>query len=363
MDELKKDYPWTKAPLIACAPMRLVAYAPLAVSVSQAGGLGFIGAGNDTSNLAELMQEARKLLSDSPPSSSVRTNTQTLPVGLGFLLWGASLSAVTTLLSNPETRPSAIWLFAPRSPSDLGTWTSAIRSATDSATKVWIQVGTVTEAIHAAETCSPDVLVIQGQDAGGHGLTKGASLIPLLPECIDAVTSTCRDKGLRVPVFVATGAVTTGSQVAAALTLGAAGIVAGTRFLAAREANIAKGYQNAVLRAKDGGLTTVRSHVYDTLRGTTDWPAQYGGRGVVNDSYVDAVEKGLAMEENKRLYDAALQRGDEGWNEDGGRLTTYAGTGVGLVKKVMGADEIVRELREEGVEILERTARSWANAT
>lgn len=271
-------------------------------------------------------------------------------------MWGASLKEVANLLSMPSRRPAAIWLFAPRQASDLATWTKAIREASDNATKVWIQVGTVTDALYAVEHCEPDVLVVQGQDAGGHGLNKGAGLIPLLPETIDAVTSLVSQSGekMRRPKFVAAGAIMDGRTFAATLTMGAAGGVMGTRYLASHEATVAPGYQKAVLRAKDGGLTTVRSSVYDTLRGTTDWPPQYGGRGVVNASYVDAVEKGLDVEENKKLYEKALSKGDEGWAEDAGRLTTYAGTGVGLVKEVMSAGDITREVRDGAVEVLMR---------
>ena len=260
-----------------------------------------------------------------------------------------------SLISRPENRPAAVWLFAPRQPSDLAEWTREIRRATDGATKVWIQVGTVADAVAAIETAEPDVLVVQGQDAGGHGLTKGAGLIPLLPETIEAVTALAQEKGKKMPQFVAAGAIMTGSCLAAALTLGAQGVTLGTRYLAAHEAKIGKGYQQAVIRAKDGGVSTVRSRVYDTLRGTTDWPPQYGGRGVVNASYED-YENGMNMAENKKLYDAAMEKGDEGWDEKDGRMTTYAGTGVGLVKTIQSAEDITKEVREEGVACIRKVA-------
>ena len=100
--------------------------------------------------------------------------------------------------------------------------------------------------------------------------------------------------------------------------------------------------QAAVLAGWDGGASTVRSSVYDQLRGTTDWPPGYGGRGLINQSWRDALA-GMSPEENKSLYEKAVKTGDQGWGEHG-RLTTYAGTGVGLVKRVQNAKEIVNEI-------------------
>lgn len=127
--------------------------------------------------------------------------------------------------------------------------------------------------------------------------------------------------------------------------LGANGICMGTRFLASREADLAKGYQDAVLHASDGGVSTKRSSVYDRIRGTPGWPGEYGGRGVLNDTFWDS-EKGMDEEENKRLYREASAKGDKGWAKEGGRMCTYAGTGVGLVREVKGAGEIVEEVQE-----------------
>ena len=293
--------------------------------------------------------------SDSERNGNLELHDKTMPIGIGFLLWGMPFEETMLLMSDEENWVAAIWLFAPRDPEDFAKWSDGIRRATGSRTKIWIQVGTVAEALHAAETAEPDVLVVQGQDAGGHGLTKGAGLIPLLPETIEAVTTLVKEKGKRLPKFVATGGIMEGSGVAGALALGAHGVTLGTRYLAAEESLTPPGYQQAVLRAKDGGASTVRSHVYDSLRGTTDWPKQYGGRGVINASYED-YEKGVNLEENKKLYDAALEKGAEGWDEKAGRLTTYAGTGVGLVKKVQRAGEITTEVREDGLARLKEVA-------
>ena len=310
------------------------------------------------SDLANELERTQKLLSQS--GRNFDTAHDTLPFGFGLLLWGLQVEQVTAIISQPDKRPAAIWLFAPRQMSDLGDWSRGIRQATDGATKVWIQVGTVADALTAVREAEPDVLVVQGQDAGGHGLTKGAGLIPLLPEVTAAVTQLAASQGKRNPALVAAGGVMDGTCAAAALALGADGLCLGTRLLGTPEANVAEGYRQAVLRAKDGGATTVRSHVYDTLRGTTSWPSQYGGRGVVNASFFDH-EKGMDMDKNKELYNKALEQGDSGWNEETGRLTTYAGTGVGLVQSSQPAAEVIAEVRRGALTALRTASENVAN--
>ena len=334
--------------------MRLAALAPLAVAVSQANGIGFIGLGNDISDLSNILKESRKLISAGPQLHT--TDPSTLPIGLGFLLWGAPLPETLDVIAQPGNVPAAVWLFAPREQSSLADWSDGVRSVTQNKTKIWIQVCSVAEAVYAMKIAQPDVLVIQGTDAGGHGRAQGAGLTALVPEVIDAVKDYCSSEGvLELPTFIAAGGISDGRGVASTITLGCSGVTLGTRYLASKEANIPKGYQDAVLRASDGGMTTVRSSVYDTLRGTTDWPENYGGRGVINASYQDHLS-GVSWEENKQRYEEALKTGDKGWEGDQARMTTYAGTGLGLVKRVQPAAEITREVREDGIAVLRSAA-------
>ena len=135
----------------------------------------------------------------------------------------------------------------------------------------------------------------------------------------------------------------------------------GTRYLVAPEANVAKGYRDAVLNASDGGVNTARGKLYDTLRGTRDWPAHFGGRGVLNETWHDA-EKGMTIEENQRLYDEAMEKGDDGWGKNA-RLTTYAGAGVGLANSVKSAARITEEVREDAKRVLKQVNNAAALLT
>lgn len=340
---LREDYPWTKSPIIISAPMRLISLAPLAVAVSRYGGIGFIGAGTDVHDLEAHLREAAQLINQAPIEGSAAS---TLPIGVGFINWGANLDAAVHAIEN--FNPAAVWFFAPLENQDLLQWTRAMRKATREMTKIWIQVGSVQDALEVAKCCHPDLIVVQGSDAGGHGLERSAGIISLFPETVDAL----EDAGFGHIPLVAAGGVVEGRGVAACLALGAAGVVMGTRFLASTEASIAKGYQDAVLRAKDGGVNTVRTKVYDTLRGTTGWPERIGGRGIINQSFLDA-KHGQVTAENKKAYAEALEQGDLGWAE-GGRLTAYAGTGLGLINKIQPAEEILEEVRK-GVRNIEST--------
>ena len=74
-------------------------------------------------------------------------------------------------------------------------------------------------ARHVAGTTKPDVLCIQGADAGGHGFERGAGIISLVPEVFDTLA---REGFSHIPL-VASGGIVDGRGVAAALTLGALG--------------------------------------------------------------------------------------------------------------------------------------------
>ena len=353
--KLTKLYPWLSTPAIISAPMLGAATPALAANVSKAGGLGFIAGSTRPEALADTLQQTANLTRTINSSYNRKPNNDTLPVGVGFQLFNTSPSTLTTAFATLPVPPTAVWLFAPTHPSDLTTWSRSIRASTSNKTHIWIQIGTVAEARAAVELASPEVLVIQGSDAGGHGLAKSASIISLLPEVLDMLSSiNCRD----IPVLAA-GGITDGRGVAAALTLGAAGVVMGTRFLAASEAGIAPGWQREITRLADGGVSTTRSTLCDRLKETKGWPERYDGRAAVNRGHEDE-EGGMSDGENVRLYREELKKGDSAWG-DHGRMVAYAGTGVGLVRDVKPAAAIVEEVRVQAKEVLERVAGAYGS--
>lgn len=342
-DQLAAAYAWTTAPLIVGAPMRVMSGPDLAVAVSRAGGLGFIGPGEKPETTAADLEAAKALLTDPSNASLSSQPGAVLPLGIGFQIWNGNLDVSADAVS--QHPPAAVWLFAPRhGQPDVDVWTRRLREASP-ATKIWLQIGTLQEALDAARSASPpDVLVVQGAEAGGHGRTSdGIGFVTLLPEIADAT------RGSGIPL-IAAGGVADGRGVVAALGVGAAGVAMGTRFLASREARIKKGYQDEVVRAADGGANTLRTHLYNHLRGTFGWPEQFSPRTIVNQSWAEK-QAGTPFEDIKKRHDEAVSKGDGAWGPDGW-TATYAGANIGLVRSVAGAGEIVEGARSEAAEII-----------
>jgi nitronate monooxygenase len=86
-----------------------------------------------------------------------------------------------------EFKPAVVWLFAAKAISNYENSASQIRAASPGS-KIWIQCGGITAALEICSVAKPDVLVMQGADAGGHGFEKGAGIIFLLPETSDTLS-------------------------------------------------------------------------------------------------------------------------------------------------------------------------------
>lgn len=315
----------------------------LALAVSSAGGLGFIGPSAKTQDSLKDLHEAKKLIQQSDIfSKTVLPADQILPVGVGFQLWSDDIDVATEAMK--EFKPCAAWLFAPRNgQEDLDLWSLKIRAVSPQ-TQIWIQIGTLAEAKQLLRSSErPDVIVVQGSEAGGHGRAKDSlGLFSLLPEIVDAT------QGSSIPI-VAAGGIADGRGVAAALCLGASGIAMGTRFLASCEARISRGYQNEVVRANDGAANTTRTLLYNHLRGTFGWPEQYIPRTIINKSYLEQ-QAGVPFEDLKKRHDEAQKAGDNGWGPEG-RLATYAGASIGLIHEVKDAAEIIKDVRRTSTNI------------
>ncbi|KKZ64836.1 hypothetical protein EMCG_09262, partial [[Emmonsia] crescens] len=96
--------------------MLAIASPNLAIAVTRAGGFGFIGAGFDVSNLEKLLSEAATLASSTtiPNYNKNDKPSPPLPIGIGFLNWGANLSQTLPILQ--KYTPAAVWLFAAPEP-------------------------------------------------------------------------------------------------------------------------------------------------------------------------------------------------------------------------------------------------------
>ena len=342
---LSSRLPWTTQPFLANAPMGGFAGPDLAAAVSRAGALGLIGALMDENVLEQQLSRAAELLSAEP---AVVGSDGQLPIGVGLLLFALGEKKRKAFLEVlGKWKVTVVWLFAESQLSDYGIWIAAVRATPGlENAQVWVQSCSVGAAIALAtakdEKARPDVLVMQGQDAGGHGWEQGAGIVSLVPETVDALEAAGVAGSVHV---VASGGIADGRGVAAALALGAEGVVMGTRFLASKEVDLPHAeYQKQILAAKDGGQATVRDKVFDELKGKNIWPGVYDGRAIRSASWKDRVADGLAIEEIQARF---AKGSGEAWGFGGEkRAAVWSGTGVGLVNEVLPAAEIVTTVRE-----------------
>lgn len=131
--------------------------------------------------------------------------------------------------------------------------------------KLIVQVTDLREASEAIDV-GADVIVAQGTEAGGHSGQGGRSTLSFVPVVVDLAAPT--------PVLAA-GGIADGRGVAAALALGAAGALVGTRFQAATEALVDPSVAKAILESS--GEDTERGTFLDIARGS-GWPSRYPAR-------------------------------------------------------------------------------------
>jgi nitronate monooxygenase len=201
------------------------------------------------------------------------------------------------------------------------------------------QVQSATLAQEAASV-EADILVAQGTEAGGHGASRG--LITLVPEIVDLVNG-------RIPV-VAAGGIADGRGLAAALVLGAAGVLMGSRFYASQEAAGAQAAKERIREAS--GDDTLRSIVFDISRRNV-WPAPYTGRCLRN-AHADRwfgreIELLRNLEDESPKYLAARQAGDFGM------AAVIAGEAAGLIHDIPSARDVIERVVNEASILLARS--------
>ncbi|MGV6849903.1 MAG: NAD(P)H-dependent flavin oxidoreductase [Marinibacterium sp.] len=236
---------------VILAPMAGVSGGALAAAVGRAGGLGLIGGGYCDG--------------DWIAGEFVRAGNQ--PVGCGFITW--KLAQDPSLLTAVLARgPRAVFL----SFGDPRPFAAEIRAA---GVPLIVQVQDLAGA-RIALAAGAGVIVAQGAEAGGHGHARAT--LTLVPEIADLLAAQASET-----LLVAAGGIADGRGLAAALMLGADGVVIGTRFWASAEALVPDGQVAAALAAD--GDATLRTRAVDVVRGL-DWPAPYDIR-VMGNAFTD----------------------------------------------------------------------------
>lgn len=303
---------------ILLAAMDLVADARLTTAVSEAGGLGILGGGYGDETW---LRRELDLLSASRRTSGTR-------FGVGFITW--SLAKQPHLFDMTlAAKPDAVWF----SFGDPAPFAARAKAA---GIPVICQVQTVAMAREAV-ACGADIVIAQGAEAGGHGVSRGT--LALVP----AIADTVGDQA----IVLAAGGVADGRGLAAALMLGAEGVVLGTRLYASTEA---AGHADAKKRlCAAEGDDTLRGIVFDISRRNV-WPAPFTGRCLINDHARRWSGRELELMRQSHIeserYLAARAAGDFDI------AAVIAGEAVDLVDDILPAGEIVKSVVREAEALL-----------
>ena len=309
---------------IILGAMDLVADARLTRAVSKDGGFGILGAG-----YGEPVWLERELTTLEAFHRSER-----LEYGVGFITW--SLAEQPSLLDRTlAAKPKLVWL----SFGDPAPFADKIKA---SGALLLCQVQTVAMAKDAVAK-GADIVVAQGTEAGGHGVSRGT--ISLVPAVVDAVGHEAR--------VAAAGGIADGRGLAAALMLGAEAVVLGTRFYASEES---AGHAAAKSRiVANSGDDTVRGIVFDVSRQKV-WPAPYTGRCLLNDHARKWANRELELLRNadKEVAHYASARASGNFDV----AAVIAGEASGLVHQVLPAGVIMKQMSDEAERIIEGMSRN-----
>jgi NAD(P)H-dependent flavin oxidoreductase YrpB (nitropropane dioxygenase family) len=289
----------------------------LVVAVSTAGGLGVQGcAGRTPAQIAALAE-------------TIRAGTDQ-PFGLNLLLFQADEAQIDAVLAARPPVFSSAW---PWPEQDLA---RLFERAHQAGARVMHMVATVHEARRAA-AAGADIVAAQGTEGGGHVGLMGS--IVLVPQVARAVAP--------LPVLAA-GGFADGAGLAAALMLGAEGVLLGTRLLATPEAPLPASYKQAICRSD--GHDTLVTELPDVISGQV-WPGAFAR--VLRNAFIQewTGREGEVRQRRAELL-KRIQRAREEGDFDNGTL--LIGQDAGLIDSVEPAGEVVQRIVREAEDALAR---------
>jgi enoyl-[acyl-carrier protein] reductase II len=298
---------------ILLAGMGGVAMAELVAAVSNAGGLGVMGAATlDPDRLRAEIRKTRELTDKpfavdllAPIPDSIRPHMQVI-FEENVRIFVAGLAVPSDFIAEMHAKNM----------------------------KVVVMIGKVRHAIKA-EAAGADVVAAQGTEAGGH--TGEIGTLALVPQVVDAV---------RIPVLAA-GGIADGRGIAAALALGAQGAVVGTRFIATPEATAAAAYRNALVEGSEDATTRTRCYTGKPARAVSNpyiasWEARPADIQPFPGQILHSMQEGV--------MDYMGVRGDA----DRDRTFMPAGQGLGMIRSIEPAAEVMAKLVAEATEAIAR---------
>src|SRR5580765_6647083 len=295
---------------IILAGMGGVSMAPLVAAVSNAGGLGVMGAANLSPD--DLRTEIRKTkaLTTKPFAVDLLAPLPQMIVPYLPVLYDEGVKIFVAGLAVPEQHVPEMKAHGLR---------------------IMVMCGKVKHAVRA-EAAGADVVAAQGTEAGGH--TGEIGTLALDPQVVDAV---------KIPV-VAAGGIVDGRGVVAALALGAQGAIIGTRFIATPEATAAGPYKQALTEAEQDQTIRTRCYSGKPLR-------------ALRNPYI--LEHEADPTKMKRFPEQLListQRDVMAYwaRADPEKTCMPAGQGVGSFRKIRPAADVFREIVDGAASLLDR---------
>ncbi len=293
--------------------------AELVAAVTNAGGLGSLGAANRP--LEDLQRELARIGDLTGGPFAVNHAITALDEDAFQATLDAHPKVVTLALDRPD---------------------DCVARIHDAGALVMHQVTTVEQA-EAAVAAGVDIIIAQGSEAGGYGGV--VSTMPLVPQVVDAVRP--------VPV-IAAGGITDGRGLAAALMLGAQGVNVGTRFLATRESPIVDSCKHAILGA--AAQDAVRAEVWNDIApgmGTS------GYRTVIRALRTPFLDKWSArrdevLREMPRIREELANAAASGRFHD---LMIFGGQSAGAIDDLPSAADVVARIAAEAAAALRDAGR------
>lgn len=295
----------TKYPIIQ-GGMAWVAEYHLAAAVSEAGGLGILGAGGAPAEFVREQIRKVKEITDKP-------------FGVNIMLMNPEADAIAQVIVSEGVKVVTTGAGNPAKYMEM--WKAA-------GVKVIPVVASVAMA-KMMERGGADAVIAEGMESGGH--IGAQTTMTLVPQVVDAVT---------IPV-IAAGGIADGRGIAAAAMLGAQAVQMGTRFVVAKESIVHENYKERVIKARD-----IDSEVTGT---STGHPIRVL-RNQMSREYLKMEKEGAAFEELERLTLGSLRKAVVDGDVVHGSL--MAGQCAGLVKKEQTCQEIIDELVDKTKHLL-----------
>ena len=288
--------------------MAWVAEYHLAAGVSNAGGLGLIGAASAPAEwVREQIRSARKLTDR--------------PFGVNIMLMSPYADEVAKVIVEEGVKVVTTGAGSPEKYMQM--WKEA-------GVKV-IPVVASTALARRMERCGADAVVAEGCEAGGH-IGENTTMV-LVPQIVDAV---------KIPV-IAAGGIADGRGMAAAFMLGAKAVQLGTVFVTTEESQVHENYKKAIIKAKD---------IDSRVTGRTTGHPVRALRNQMTKKYLELEKSGAGFEELELLTLGGFRKAVVDGDVVNGSV--MAGQSAAMVKEVMNCHDLIRKLARETEECFGR---------